>query len=485
MNEDTEKKYLVTGFGEDDFPLLKKLAERKVDIPDSGNLDNAFKKNDIKNNDQDSREKENIQLEDFYAYAPENKYIYIPTRDFWPSSSVDLRFDKVEADSSRKNGKKKRIRATEWLSLNRSVEQATWAPGRPMLIENRILSNGGWLRAQGSSTFNLYQPPRIKGGDPERADLWLELIYKIYPKYAEHLISWFAHRVQRPDQKVNHALILGGPQGIGKDSLLEPVRHAVGPWNVEGVSPIQLLGRFNGFIKSVILRVDEARDLGDVDRYKLYEHLKNYTASPPLVLRCDEKNRREYNVLNLCGVVITTNYKTSGLYLPSDDRRHFVAWSETTKNDFSESYWKNLWKWYYDGGFENIATFLRQYDISEFDPKAPPQKTDAFWEIVDANRAPEDAELADALDKLDKPDAVTIEMVAEVARSDFYDWLNDRRNRRQIPHRFETAGYVRVRNDAAEDGLWKIKSKRVAVYAKKELPKRERISAAQNIYPTF
>jgi hypothetical protein len=31
------------------------------------------------------------------------------------------------------------------------------------------------------------------------------------------------------------------------------------------VSPQQILGRFNGFVKSVILRVSEARDLGDID----------------------------------------------------------------------------------------------------------------------------------------------------------------------------------------------------------------------------
>ena len=38
----------------------------------------------------------------------------------------------------------------------------------------------------------------------------------------------------------------------------------------------QVLGRFNGFLKSVILRVSEARDLGDFDRFAFYDHLKTY-----------------------------------------------------------------------------------------------------------------------------------------------------------------------------------------------------------------
>jgi len=39
------------------------------------------------------------------------------------------------------------------------------------------------------------------------------------------------------------------------------------------------------------------RDLGEYDRYALYEHIKPFTASPPNVLRVDEKNLREYSVL--------------------------------------------------------------------------------------------------------------------------------------------------------------------------------------------
>jgi hypothetical protein len=68
-------------------------------------------------------------------------------------------------------------------------------------------------------------------------------------------------------------------------------------------------GRFNGFLKSVILRVSDARDLGDINRFAFYDHMKVYTAAPPDVLRVDEKHAREYSVLNVCAVVITTTTK--------------------------------------------------------------------------------------------------------------------------------------------------------------------------------
>jgi hypothetical protein len=288
--------------------------------------------------------------------------------------------------------------------------------------------------------------------------------------------------VQRPQDKINHALVLGGEQGIGKDSMIEPVKRAVGPWNVAEVSPQHLLGRFNGFLKSVILRVNEARDLGEINRFSFYDHLKAFTAAPPDVLRVDEKNLREYNVLNCSGVLITTNHKTDGIYLPADDRRHYVAWSERTKDDFTDDYWTRLWSWYDRGGDGHVAGYLAALDLSSFNAKAPPPKTPAFWAIVDASRAPEDAELADVLDKLGNPNATTlIAVVTATTDEDFEEWLKDRRNRRQIPHRFEQCGYAPVRNDAADDGLWRVKGKRQVVYARADLAPRDQIAAAAKL----
>ena len=94
--------------------------------------------------------------------------------------------------------------------------------------------------------------------------------------------------------------------------MLEPLKHAVGPWNFHDVSPDHLSGPFNDFAKSVILRVNEGRDLGEIDRFKFYDHTKSYAAAPPDVLRVNEKHLREYYVFNVIGLIITTNYKTDG-----------------------------------------------------------------------------------------------------------------------------------------------------------------------------
>ena len=268
---------------------------------------------------------EGVSLDDFHAYMPQHSYIFAPSRDLWPASSVNARVPPIIGPDG------KPIPAAKWLDTHAAVEQMTWAPGLPMLIEDKLISDGGWIERPGCTVFNLYRAPSLK---PKAGNIapWLNLVRNVFPNEADHIITWLAHRLQRPHEKVNHALVLGGKPGIGKDTILEPIKQAIGPWNFADVSPKQVLGRFNGFLKSVILRVNEARDLGEFDRYAFHDHMKAYIAAPPDVNHIDEKNVKEYYVFNLCGVIITSNHKTDGIYLPADDRRHMVAWSNLSSD---------------------------------------------------------------------------------------------------------------------------------------------------------
>jgi hypothetical protein len=45
--------------------------------------------------------------------------------------------------------------------MNKPVEQMTWTPGESMLIQNRLISDGGWIERKGATCFNLYRPPVI------------------------------------------------------------------------------------------------------------------------------------------------------------------------------------------------------------------------------------------------------------------------------------------------------------------------------------
>jgi hypothetical protein len=428
-----------------------------------------------------------VSYKDFFAYLPQHNYIFVPTRAHWPASSVNSCLPGIPSPDGEGE-----IPASVILDKTRSVEQMTWVPGLPMIIRDRLVLDGGWIDRKGVSCFNLYLPPATVPGDPRGAERWIKHVHYVYPNDADHIIKWLAHRVQKPGEKINHILLLGGPPGIGKDTILEPVKYAIGPWNFQETGAAQVGGRFNGFLKAVILRISEARDLGDFDRFQFYEHMKIYAASPPDVLRVDEKNIHEYRIINAVGIIITTNHKTDGIFLPADDRRHYVAWSDLVKEDpkFAGDYWKGMYAYFADGGARDVTAYLLQLDISGFDPKAPPPLTEAFWAIADANRPAEEGELADILDRISpldqqlnpiRPNAITLRRLAGAADDSnrgFADWLNDRKNRRAIPHRLGMCGYVPVRNPYAKDGMWKVNNRREAIYAKSSLSLRDQIAAA-------
>jgi hypothetical protein len=428
---------------------------------------------------------EGVGLDDFLGFMPAHNYIFRPTGQVWPAASVNSRIAPITVGKG-EDGKPVKIKASTWLDQNQPIEAMTWAPGKPQVVQDKLPSEGGWFDRKGCAAFNLYRPPLPCHGDRRLAGPWLDHVSTVYLEDAEHIIDWLAHRVQYPEDKINHALVLGGDHGIGKDTILEPVKRAVGPWNWHDISPREILGRFNGFVKSVVLRINEARDLGEMNRFQFYDHMKNYEAAPPDVLYVDEKNIREHYVSNVCGVVITTNHKADGIYLPREDRRHYVAWSSLKQADFSQSYWDQIWGWYDDGGIEHVTAFLAARDISSFHPKAPPMKTPAFWDIVNASRAPEEGELTEAFEHLEWPNAVVLGDIITAAHvvgaTDFADWLRERKNRRQIPHRLEACGYVPVRNpDDKHDGQWNVKERRQTVYAKTQLTYHQQLQAVRQL----
>jgi hypothetical protein len=262
-----------------------------------------------------------ISLDDFVSHLPGATvtYIYLPTMEQWSAKAVNTQLPPlVKLDANNKpvlddDGKPVTISASSWLDANRPVQQATWSPGEPRLIKNKLIADGGWFDKPEATCLNLYRPPRLTLGDASKAKPWIDLVEKIHPDDHEHLFNYFAQRVQHPEIKINHALMLGGPPGVGKDTILAALKQAVGPWNFAEVSPHELFETFKPHIKSVVLRISEARDLGDVNRYALLEHTKTLMAAPPDVLSCNVKNIRRHYVVNVCGVIITTNHKTDGI----------------------------------------------------------------------------------------------------------------------------------------------------------------------------
>jgi hypothetical protein len=432
-----------------------------------------------------------IKLDDFFAIAPANRCVYRPTKDHWQNEAIDKRLPRqpmLDANGNPvRNSRQKvvTIPASEWLAKYRSVERTVWAPGEPEVIRDRLAVDTGWIEQPGATSYNLYLPPNVIPGDAAQATRWIEHWHTLYPTEAEHIIGWLAHRTQYPGIKPNHCIVLVGDPDIGKDTLLYPMRHAVGPWNFHDITLNHLVSTHNDFLCAIIIRINEARDIGDtnrgrIDRYSLHDHMKALMTSPPETHRINRKYIPQYIGLSVMGFIVTTNHPDA-LFLPNDDRRHLIAASESKRADFPPDFFKKFYHWYdNEGGIGHVVAYLQQYDLSKFDPKLAPLKTAGFWNMVHVDLGPDHSELTEAIDALGTPDALIVAQLVEKAPS--AEWLTDRRMSRVIPHRLRRCGYVRVANpDAIASGLWCINGKQVAIYARKDLPPAKRIEAAKRL----
>ena len=144
-----------------------------------------------------------VTRDDFYSYMPRHNYIYAPTREFWPGSSVNARLPKIPMLKKNgdpvldENGKPKRDKPSDWLDKRRPIEQMTWAPGEPLTINNRLMAEGGWFERPGATTFNLFRPPITRQALDQRQPLGRAGATHLPGRCRPHH-RYCAHRIQPP-----------------------------------------------------------------------------------------------------------------------------------------------------------------------------------------------------------------------------------------------------------------------------------------------
>jgi hypothetical protein len=453
------------------------------------------------NEEQEYELPPDLTVEDFYLYLPRREYVFRPLPNvMWKAQSVNLRLPEIpltHPDGTAvfdKDGKQVVVKPTTWIDRHHAIEARSWDPREPEIVRGKLPAESGWIERPGTNTLNTYQPPPPCKGNPRGAKRWRALLAALYPDDAEHICAFFAHTIQFPGHKINHALVLGGPPRVGKDSLIEPLVLGVGAANFKEASPHTILkSDRNDYLCAVLLRISEAKDQGEVNRYALYEKSKTILAAPPHTHRINIKYVPEFYSFNVNNTIYTTNHGQDGLYLPPDDGRHYVANTECQR--LPDQVYEEYWHWLKHGMAADVVAYLRKFDLARFNAKAPPRKTPAFLIMTNAGEAPEVAELSDVIDKLGRletppaarsdgtrcgPAALTLTMLrshADSGPNDLHTWLADRRNRRAIPHRLASCGYLPCLS-GTKDGFWIINGRREAVYGRHDLTTAQRFTAA-------
>lgn len=335
-------------------------------------------------------------LEDLADYSEKSVNSLVP-RDEWEQEELPGRNGSVRLVAIKPASSIARV------ERNTVVESVAWWPGKPRLIDDMIVTREGEQQFKGRRTLNLYVAPQHhEDGDPGLAGVWVDHLRMLWPDEADLLLDYFAHTVQRPEDKINYGLVLVGAPGIGKDMALTPVKLAVGQHNSKDVSPDNVASHYNEWIKSVLLVINEARSTeSEFKATDFYEKTKPYLAAPPDWLVSNPKYGKQQHVRNLMRVIITTNDPLA-LFVSEDDRRLYFAESPLAKGWAGSEYFNDLDSYYRLGGNAHVYAFLRERDISKFNPKRVPAPN-AAHQTATASWSFDDDPIPDAIAELGWP----------------------------------------------------------------------------------
>lgn len=256
------------------------------------------------------------------------------------------------------------------------VDRLTYAPGQPRFCRERSFDHDAVL-----DCLNVYSHP---GVSPEQGDVepFLELVNDVFDNNdlaVNHVLSFFAHLVQRPGGRINHALVIQGEQGIGKDSVLLAVEKVLGIHNCSQVTLQHVESQFNDWLFGKQLIVFQ--EMLATGRRNIYNKLKTYITDP--VHTVNTKHLQLQRIPNRAAYVFLTNYKHA-LSLDPSDRRMWVWYSRMERK--SPSYYQRYYDWLADDrSISALLQFLLDYDISAFKPSAPPPMTEAKQALVEAS----------------------------------------------------------------------------------------------------
>lgn len=249
----------------------------------------------------------------------------------------------------------------------RMVDKLTYNPGQPRFCKERSFNSNSVL-----DCINVWVPNEV---DDMEGDVtpWLDMMKLVFDNDADaihHVTSFLAYMVQNPGERINHALVVQGAQGLGKDSVFRAVAAILGQHNVASVTLPEVESQFNDWMFGRQLIIFQ--EMLAPGRRAIYNKLK--TVITDETAQINGKHMPVYRVYNRANYVFLTNYKHA-LSIDPDDRRMWVWHSKMRPQ--SKQYYIEFYKWLANKlSASYLYNYLIHYDTKEFTATAPPPITE-------------------------------------------------------------------------------------------------------------
>jgi hypothetical protein len=195
-------------------------------------------------------------------------------------------------------------------------------------------------------------------------------------RVAEYLLNYLAHLVQRPGTRTNVALVLYGPQGVGKNTFTGALLRIFGPHAIELSDRNMLVGEFTGHLENkVLIGCDEMSWAGD---HTFQERLK--TAITAATVQVHYKGHTPFDTPNTRNVMLTTNHEHAIRIEPGDRRFCVINVTDPFAGLYGEeqararsAYFDPLYAQMEAGGYAALLHDLLARDLTGFDVRAYPR----------------------------------------------------------------------------------------------------------------
>jgi hypothetical protein len=237
-------------------------------------------------------------------------------------------------------------------------------------------------------------------------DMFMAHMQMLFPDTEERTIimDFIAHTIKRPGDKINWALLIHGPEGVGKSYISSVVSLMLGE-NVRALTSSAIAGRFTGWATGAVLNVIEEIHISGESSYEMMDKMKPFISND--VVQIEEKGRDHRTVPNMTNYIAFTNRKDA-VPIGEGDRRYTVikAAIESEAHLFeimggrakSEIYFTKL----FEGSKRRADAIHRHFldwQISDsFTPKGRAPMTDAKRNMIDLCRSPARMMVEDAIE---------------------------------------------------------------------------------------
>ena len=279
---------------------------------------------------------------------------------------------------------------------------------------DRVYEPGGdhIVTRNGLSYVNTYKPGTAMQSaviDDGQAAIDAVLLHlcKLFPNEEErdHLIDYLAFRMQHPETRINHAVVIQGGVGIGKSTIGKIIRAIVGESNCTELSSTLMTGQFNDWQQGAMFRIVEEARFSGRNRFEVVNQLKPAITND--VLHINAKFRAAWEIVNVTNYIMFTNFMDA-IPFDVDDRRYFVlscaqqtpqqrleAFGDGTEPG-CDQYFRELHE-LIEAYPEALAHYFLNRDVSGFSAKGNAPRTAAKDEMFRHSRPEDETTVLDAI----------------------------------------------------------------------------------------